>query len=69
VSSSPLILGADLSDAALLQKIAPIITNAEAIAINQVCLSKSGGNRNWFRVPPVSSGNRCFAKPGSGQTY
>ena len=35
VSSSPLILGADLSDAALMAKIAPIITNSEAIAINQ----------------------------------
>ena len=35
VSSSPLILGADLSDTALMAKIAPIITNSEAIAINQ----------------------------------
>jgi hypothetical protein len=35
VSSSPLILGADLSDSLLMAKISPIITNTEAISVNQ----------------------------------
>ena len=42
VSSSPLILGVDLSDTKLLQKIAPIITNTEAIEVNQVGTSIVG---------------------------
>ena len=35
VSSSPLVIGADISDTALMAKVGPIISNTEAIAINQ----------------------------------
>ena len=42
VSSSPLVLGADLSDSALLSTIAPIITNTEAIAVNQAWAGHPG---------------------------
>ena len=35
ISSAPLVIGADLTDNAVMQKAMPILSNTEAIAINQ----------------------------------
>merc|ERR1712232_193352 len=42
VSSSPLILGLDLRDAAALDAVWPIISNREAIAVNQAWAGDAG---------------------------
>ena len=43
ISSSPLIIGADLTDTALLEAIVPILANPEAIKINQVRCPRAPG--------------------------
>lgn len=68
ITSSPLILGYNLNDATLTDKVWDIVSNREAIAINQAWAGHPGRQvKTWQPpappAPPPASGNLVFALP------
>jgi len=64
ITSSPLILGYDLNDEATTDKVWDIITNREAIAINQAWAGHPGRQiKAWSPTAPVKLGNKIYAVP------